>query len=581
MEGSAQSIDNSAKGVIIRDTVQLNAASVSSITCSEPSIPWSVADLYFNGHIATSHGSEKQAPADTVAYGDSIEMSVRFRTLCTIFSKIGSDSSVSPLSKMHKAQTKPISVWTDFWYNETRLPRGVFVTGASDTIKPIIYEADGSTWAELYIEVDANEKFYFVANGAPPEGGYADMVFRLRYRNKWGWEEEYYYILGVSQPVLCPVVTISPEELQAGETAAVTVKGRTQDGTLVDYPAGTEFTMSIESGGEMYGRLVGSGGSGAVITSTSPAQFEVNETIALPEGVDSVIVTIRAEPTSGGFGKKGGLQKTAGPACPAEAGRGDVTINVQRFPECGETTPDKNLFQIDVSQHEDNTIKHSATQHLVPPENASFLQIVPCYNSGSDCLSLKVIQVSGQINVIVGTDYPKVVRSPDDLSTKEEIEAALEDFERLEKRLNTVISNIQLVTDNGESMADIDAYNHDRYTSLFGLLNDITYYPIEAYTEHELQHKEDDGTLIRNAYDAAVTKIKDKIGCHSKSEFRNKTIDQIMNDLNYTSVESEFITNLNNGYRSSRNATELRAYTKQQKVLESLIQNLRDKIKTL
>ncbi|MFA5832566.1 MAG: hypothetical protein WDA22_03710 [Bacteroidota bacterium] len=78
---------------------------------------------------------------------------------------------------------------------------------------------------------------------------------------------------------LCPVVSIFPERIKAGETAEVIVKGKKQDGTIVDYPSGTQFTFTITSGAE-FGMIVGN---------TSPAQYVAKEEI----NTDSAVVTVQ------------------------------------------------------------------------------------------------------------------------------------------------------------------------------------------------------------------------------------------------------------------------------------------------
>jgi len=94
----------------------------------------------------------------------------------------------------------------------------------------------------------------------------------------------------------CPVVILSADHMNAGETLTVSVEKKLEDGvTIVPYPAGTLFTLNLEKGQE-YGTLIGSGGSGTSITTTSPAQFIANSTI---DG-DSVFVTIYGAPGAGG-----------------------------------------------------------------------------------------------------------------------------------------------------------------------------------------------------------------------------------------------------------------------------------------
>ena len=123
----------------------------------------------------------------------------------------------------------------------------------------------------------------------------------------------------INEQIGCTTVILSANQMNAGDTITVSIEKKLEDGvTLVPYPAGTLFTLNLIDG-KAYGTLVGSGGSGPTITTTSPAQFIAKSKIH----VESAVVTIRATVNTGNAGaaKKNSVAEPAGPQCsnPPEA----------------------------------------------------------------------------------------------------------------------------------------------------------------------------------------------------------------------------------------------------------------------
>ncbi len=124
----------------------------------------------------------------------------------------------------------------------------------------------------------------------------------------------------------CPVVSLSAGSMMTGDTVTVTIAEKLEDGTIVPYPAGTEFILNLVKG-ESYGTLVGSGGKGTTITSTLPIRFIANDEI----DVSSAVVTVHAEVSAGGVSasKKSVVKPMAETCEPAEA-----SVSVHGIRDC-------------------------------------------------------------------------------------------------------------------------------------------------------------------------------------------------------------------------------------------------------
>jgi hypothetical protein len=160
----------------------------------------------------------------------------------------------------------------------------------------------------------------------------------------------------------CTVVELSADHMDAGGTVSISIKKRLEDGvTIVPYPAGTLFSLSVKAGQEN-GTLVGSGGSGNSITTTSPAQFIANAAIS----GDSVVVTIHAGLSTGSSAAKGknSAAKIENPMC-TEPPEANEVVKGNQYPPCAHDLK-PTIFQqtVDDNSHcstSDGGVKGGAT----------------------------------------------------------------------------------------------------------------------------------------------------------------------------------------------------------------------------
>lgn len=130
----------------------------------------------------------------------------------------------------------------------------------------------------------------------------------------------------------CAVLSLSASSMMAGDTAIITIAKKLEDGTIIAYPDGTEFNLNLTKGAD-YGILVGSGGSGSSMTTTSPAKFIAKNDI----DVGPFDVTIHAEVSSGSTAKmlkKPGAKPMIETCEPPEA-----SATVKGYPDCGSVPP--------------------------------------------------------------------------------------------------------------------------------------------------------------------------------------------------------------------------------------------------
>ncbi|MEW5797985.1 MAG: hypothetical protein AB1728_03155, partial [Bacteroidota bacterium] len=101
---------------------------------------------------------------------------------------------------------------------------------------------------------------------------------------------------------LCPVVSISPAAIQVGETAAITVRQKTADGTLIDYPAGTLFDVFMQDADTQFGDIKDNEGrmGSSLKNVTVPITF-----IASGDIFNQVTIPITGQPSEGVAGSCG------------------------------------------------------------------------------------------------------------------------------------------------------------------------------------------------------------------------------------------------------------------------------------
>jgi len=162
-------------------------------------------------------------------------------------------------------------------------------TYADANVGKIIYEASGEApTADQMIALTAIQYFTGFIGGVPQyfEGysGTGNVVVK-------GEEQQ-----------LCPVVTITPSTIKAGETATITVKQKNADGKLIDYPAGTLFDIYMQDADAQFGDIKDNEGrmGSSLKNVTVPVTF-----IASGDIFNKVTISITGQPSEGVAGSCG------------------------------------------------------------------------------------------------------------------------------------------------------------------------------------------------------------------------------------------------------------------------------------
>ena len=362
------------------------------------------------------------------------------------------------------------------------------------------------------------------------------------------------------QQQLCPVVSIVPPKIKAGETAEVIVKGKKEGSeTLEDYPEGTQFTFTITNGAE-YGTVIGN---------TSPAQFKANEDIVFPEGVDEVNVTIIATVGGGMNAKKNGKPSSshAVNALACYVG-GILKIKedwCKKFFSCGEHIPDLQIFQNVVEQPvESDWINGGRTSILPLNEETDFLNITPCCDKPNDCFSLKILGVNARVRVLVGTQGGKKIYSENDILESEKA-GALAELETLKDRLEDVIENLD------KFKGDITQLTDAEYSRLFQLPPVGEFNFVGAVRVHENMHREYYYRYIRKTYNEAVKKIVTDVGCKSADSFQGMSLGQIKEALKMYEIQRNFRDQMQKIPPKKIRETEQNAHKAQMEEIQRLI----------